>query len=123
MAERPFTSSINTCYPEVFGKGLALGQVRDPAFFKIDGRGLEGKPRVKVLGGCISDQDVREEKNEPGIYLVKYISHKVGYVDIHVFWNSTEVPDSPFQASICDFTAVKPIGGWEGVLNQDTGRI
>jgi len=36
--------------PTVFGKGLTLGQVRDVCSFKIDGRDMEGEPRVEVSG-------------------------------------------------------------------------
>ena len=37
--------------PIVSGKGLTLGQIWDVAIFNIDGRGLEGEPRVEVQGG------------------------------------------------------------------------
>eukprot|EP00092_Neocalanus_flemingeri_P041721 GFUD01045442.1.p1 GENE.GFUD01045442.1~~GFUD01045442.1.p1 ORF type:complete len:1832 (+),score=552.65 GFUD01045442.1:1088-6583(+) len=107
--------------PTVFGKGLTLGQVRDVALFKIDGRGLEGEPRVEVQGRTRTV--LQEDKEETGLYIVKYIPEEVGHTAIHVFWNNTEIPGSPFQARICDSTAVRPIGGWEGVLDQETGRI
>jgi len=108
--------------PTVFGKGLTLGQVRDVALFKIDGRGLEGEPRVEVQGGRTRTV-LQEDKEEAGLYIVKYIPEEVGHTAIHVFWNNTEIPGSPFQARICDSTAVKPMGGWEGVLDLDTGRM
>jgi len=108
--------------PTVFGKGLTLGQVRDVALFKIDGRGLEGEPRVEVQGGRTRTV-LQEDKEETGLYIVKYIPEEVGHTAIHVFWNNTEIPGSPFQARICDSTAVKPMGGWEGVLDLDTGRM
>lgn len=107
--------------PTVFGKGLTLGQVRDVALFKIDGRGLEGEPRVEVQGRTRTV--LQEDKEEAGLYIVKYIPEEVGHTAIHVFWNNTEIPGSPFQARICDSTAVKPVGGWEGVLDAETGRM
>jgi len=107
--------------PTVFGKGLTLGQVRDVALFKIDGRGLEGEPRVEVQGRTRTV--LQEDKEETGLYIVKYIPEEVGHTAIHVFWNNTEIPGSPFQARICDSAAVRPMGGWEGVLDLDTGRM
>ena len=107
--------------PTVFGKGLTLGQVRDVALFKIDGRGLEGEPRVEVEGR--SRTVLKEDNEEAGLYIVKYIPEEVGHTAIHVFWNNTEIPGSPFQARICDSAAVRPVGGWEAVLDPDTGRM
>ena len=107
--------------PTGFGKGLTLGQVRDVALFKIDGRGLEGEPRVEIQGR--TKTVLQEDKEEAGLYIVKYIPEEVGHTAIHVFWNNTEIPGSPFQARICDSTAVRPMGGWEGVLDLDTGRM
>ena len=107
--------------PTVFGKGLTLGQVRDVALFKIDGRGLEGEPRVEVEGR--SRTVLKEDSEEAGLYIVKYIPEEVGHTVIHVFWNNAEIPGSPFQARICDSAAVRPVGGWEGVLDPDTGRM
>ena len=107
--------------PTGFGKGLTLGQVRDVALFKIDGRGLEGEPRVEVQGRTRTV--LQEDKEEAGLYIVKYIPEEVGHTAIHVFWNNTEIPGSPFQARICDSTAVRPMGGWEGVLDLDTGSM
>ena len=81
--------------PTVFGKGLTLGQVRDVALFKINGRGLEGEPRVEVSGKVRTV--LQEDKEEVGLYIVKYIPEEVGYSSIHVFWNNIEIPGSPFQ--------------------------
>ena len=107
--------------PTVFGKGLTLGQVRDVCSFKIDGRDMEGEPRVEVSGKTRTV--LQEDKDEAGLFIVKYIPEEVGHTAIHVFWNNMEIPGSPFTARICDSAAVKPIGGWEGVLDRDTGRM
>merc|ERR1719192_2819950 len=107
--------------PTVFGKGLTLGQVRDVALFKIDGRGLEGEPRVEVSGKTRTV--LQEDKDEAGLFIVKYIPEEVGHTAIHVFWNNMEIPGSPFTARICDSAAVKPVGGWESVLDRDSGRM
>ena len=107
--------------PTVFGKGLTLGQVRDVCSFKIDGRDMEGEPRVEVSGRTRTV--LQEDKDEAGLYIVKYIPEEVGHTTIHVFWNSLEIPGSPFTARICDSAAVKPVGGWESVLDRDTGRM
>ena len=107
--------------PTVFGKGLTLGQVRDVCIFKIDGRGLEGEPRVEVSGRTRTV--LQEDKDEAGLFIVKYIPEEVGHTSIHVFWNNMEIPGSPFTARICDSTAVKPVGGWESVLDRDSGRM
>ena len=47
----------------------------------------------------------------------------MGHTAIHVFWNNMEIPGSPFTARICDSAAVKPVGGWEHVLDRETGRM
>ena len=107
--------------PTVFGKGLTLGQVRDVCIFKIDGRGLEGEPRVEVSGRTRTV--LQEDKDEAGLFIVKYIPEEVGHTSIHVFWNNMEIPGSPFSARVCDSTAVKPVGGWESVLDRDSGRM
>merc|ERR1719445_2522459 len=107
--------------PTVFGKGLTLGQVRDVCIFKIDGRGLEGEPRVEVSGRTRTV--LQEDKEEAGLFIVKYIPEEVGHTSIHVFWNNMEIPGSPFTARICDSAAVKPVGGWESVLDRDSGRM
>ena len=107
--------------PTVFGKGLTLGQVRDVCIFKIDGRGLEGEPRVEMSGRTRTV--LQEDKDEAGLFIVKYIPEEVGHTSIHVFWNNMEIPGSPFTARICDSTAVKPVGGWESVLDRDSGRM
>ena len=65
----------------------------------------------------------QEDKDEAGLYIVKYIPEEVGHTAIHVFWNDVEIPGSPFTARICDSTAVKPVGGWESVLDRETGRM
>ena len=108
--------------PIVSGKGLTLGQIWDVAIFNIDGRGLEGEPRVEVQGGRTRTV-LQEDKEEAGLYIVKYFPEEVGYTAIHMFWNNMEIPGSPFQARICDSTAVKPMGGWEVVLDLGTGRM
>ena len=51
-------------------------QVRDVALFKIDGRGLEGEPRVEVEGR--SRTVLKEDAEEAGLYIVKYIPEQVG---------------------------------------------
>ena len=107
--------------PTVYGKGLTLGQVRDVCSFKIDGRDMEGEPRVEVSGKTRTV--LQEDKEEPGLYIVKYIPEEVGHTAINVFWNNVEIPGSPFTARVCDATAVKPVGGWESVLDRDTGRM
>ena len=107
--------------PIVSGKGITLGRIW-VVIFNIDGRGLEGEPRVEVQGGR-TRTELQEDKEEDGLYTVKYFPEEVGYTAIHVFWNNTEIPGSPFQARICDSTAVKPMGGWEVVLDLGTGRM
>lgn len=106
--------------PTVFGKGLSLGQVRDVCLFKMDGRGLQGEPHVEVSGRTRTV--LQEDKEEAGLYIVKYIPEETGHLDIHVFWNNVEIPGSPFNARICDASAVKPVGGWEAVLDPE-GRM
>ena len=106
--------------PTVFGKGLTLGQVRDVCLFKIDGRGMSGEPRVEVSGRCRTV--LQEDKDEAGLYIVKYIPEEVGHTAINIFWNEVEIPGSPFQARICDASAVLPVSGWDRLLDRD-GRI
>jgi len=106
--------------PTVFGKGLTLGQVRDVCLFKIDGRGMQGEPRVEITGRCRTV--LQEDKDEAGLYIVKYIPEEVGHTGIHIFWNEVEIPGSPFQARICDAAAVLPISGWANLLDKE-GRM
>jgi len=106
--------------PTVFGKGLTLGQVRDVCLFKIDGRGMQGEPRVEITGKCRTV--LQEDKDEPGLFIVKYIPEEVGHTGIHIFWNEVEIPGSPFQARICDASAVLPLSGWANLLDKE-GRM
>jgi filamin len=106
--------------PTVFGKGLTLGQVRDVCLFKIDGRGMTGEPRVEISGRCRTV--LQEDKDEAGLYIVKYIPEEVGYTAISIFWNEVEIPGSPFQARICDAATVLPVSGWDRLLDRD-GKI
>ena len=93
--------------------------MRDVCLFKMDGRGLQGEPHVEISGRTRTV--LQEDKEEAGLYIVKYIPEETGHLDIHVFWNNAEIPGSPFTARICDAAAVRPVGGWEGVLDQDVG--
>ena len=105
----------------VFGKGLTLGQVSDVAILKIDGRGLEGVPRVEVQGS--SSTVLLEDEEETGLYNVKYVPEEVGHMAVHVFFNNTDISGSPLHVRICDSTVVKPMGGCEGVLDLNTVRM
>ena len=68
---------------------------------------------MEVQGGRTSTV-LQEDEEEAGLYIVKYIPEEVGHTAIHVFWNNTEIPGSPFQARIIDPKQVKLQGGWDG---------
>ena len=87
----------------------------------MDGRGLQGEPHVEVSGRTRTV--LQEDKEEAGLYIVKYIPEETGHLDIHVFWNNVEIPGSPFTARICDAAAVRPVGGWEAVLDPEVKMV
>ncbi len=64
---------------------------------------------------------LKEDNVEDGLYIVKCIPEEVGHTAIHSFWNNIEIPGLPFQIQICYSAAVHSVGGWETVLDPDTG--
>lgn len=127
--------------PRVEGSGLKFGFKDHPAHFTVDARELKGVPGVS--GVRVSDPfttDARELKGVSGVpgvrvsgpeqecplevtedsgsFHVTYIPKEVGVFDVTVSWDGRDVPGSPFHPQIVDLAKVKPVEGWNKLLDE-----
>lgn len=107
--------------PKVTGSGLTVAQSGVMASFKIDARGIWGRPDVRI-DGPDSEPELTIEEEEEGIYVVSYLPIEIGVFDVHVRWNGKDVPGSPFHPKVADPQKVRAIGGWDSLMD-DEGRI
>lgn len=107
-------------FPRIEGPGISTGLVNELSQFKIDARGLFGIPKVKVEGTDSQPKVAINEDN--GVFKVTFMPVDVGVYDVHVEWNGKQVPGSPFHPAVVDTTRVRPIGGWESLLDG-SGKI
>ena len=105
-------------FPRIEGFGLKSGLVNELCKFHIDARGLHGQPKVKVESADTQPKVTLHEEN--GVFLATFLPTEVGVYDVHVTWNDREAPGSPFHPQIVDVTRIRPIGGWENLLGQDS---
>lgn len=103
--------------PKVEGTGLTLAQYGMPASFKVNGKGLWGRPEVHI-DGPQTEADCGIEEEEDGIFIVTYIPKEVGVFDIKILWNGREVPGSPFHPKVVNPQKVRIIGGWESLMDE-----
>ncbi|XP_023244649.1 filamin-B-like [Centruroides sculpturatus] len=103
--------------PKIEGAGLTVAQCGIPASFKLNGKGLWGRPEVHI-DGPQSEVDCEIEEEEEGIYIVTYIPQEVGVFDIRILWNGREVAGSPFHPRIVNPQKVRIIGGWESLMDE-----
>ncbi|KAL1437060.1 hypothetical protein MTO96_049063 [Rhipicephalus appendiculatus] len=87
--------------PKVTGSGLTVAQSGVMASFKIDARGIWGRPDVRI-DGPDSEPELTIEEEEEGIYV--------------------DIPGSPFHPKVADPQKVRAIGGWDSLMD-DEGRI
>lgn len=104
-------------FPTIDGSGVKFGFVNDLAHFLIDARGLHGVPEVKVDGPETEPKVTIHEEN--GIFKATYLPAEVGVFDVRVTWNGRDMPGSPFHPQIVDLNKVRPIGGWENLLDSN----
>lgn len=102
-------------FPVIDGSGVKFGFVNELAHFLIDARGLHGVPEVKVDGPETEPKVTIHEEN--GIFKATYLPAEVGVFDVCVTWNGRDLPGSPFHPQIVDLNKVRPIGGWENLLD------
>ncbi|XP_013775194.1 LOW QUALITY PROTEIN: filamin-A-like [Limulus polyphemus] len=107
--------------PKVEGKGLITASVNVNATFKVDARGLTGRPEARV-DGPDTEAECTIEEEEDGIFIVSYVPQEVGIFDVRVLWNGRELPGSPYHPRVVNPNKVRAIGGWENLLDED-GRI
>ncbi|XP_040074680.2 filamin-A [Ixodes scapularis] len=107
--------------PKVSGNGLSVAQNGIMASFKIDARGLWGRPDVRI-DGPDSEPELTVEEEDEGVYSVSYLPLEIGVFDIHIRWNGKDVPGSPFHPKVVDPQKVRAIGGWDSLMD-DQGRI
>lgn len=101
--------------PKVEGNGLRFGLVREPATFTINARELFGKPEIRVNG--VDSEPQLTINEEGGIYKVAFVPEEVGVFDVRILWSGREIPGSPYHPQIVDLNNVRPIGGWENLLD------
>lgn len=107
--------------PKVTGNGLSVAQNGIMASFKIDAHGLWGRPDVRI-DGPDSEPEMTIDEEEEGVYVVSYLPLEIGTFDVHIRWNSRDVPGSPFHPKVVDPQKVRAIGGWESLMDKE-GRI
>ena len=108
---------LEGAFPIIDGSGVKFGLVNELAHFLIDARGLHGVPEVKVDGPETEPKVTIHE--EHGIFKATYLPAEVGVFDVRVSWNGRDLPGSPFHPQIVDLNKVRPIGGWENLLNEN----
>ena len=108
-------------FPRIEGFGLKSCLINELSKFHIDARGLHGTPKVKVEGPDTQPKVTLHEEN--GVFLATFLPTEIGVHDVHVTWNDREVPGSPFHPQVVDTSRVRPIGGWENLLGQESRVI
>ena len=102
--------------PRIEGSGLKFGFKDHPAHFTIDAKELKGVPAVRVSG---PEQECPLEITEDsGSFHVTYIPKEVGVFDVGVAWDGRDIPGSPFHPQIVDLGKVKPVEGWNKLLDE-----
>ncbi|RWS15635.1 Filamin-B-like protein [Dinothrombium tinctorium] len=102
--------------PTAEGNGLLVGMINEEATFKINSKGLSGKPEVRVDGP--DTEAVCTIVESGGNHIVTYTPLEIGVFDVHVLWNGREIEGSPFHPKVINLANVAPIGGWENLLDE-----
>ncbi|KAH7961849.1 hypothetical protein HPB52_012689 [Rhipicephalus sanguineus] len=104
--------------PKVTGSGLTVAQSGVMASFKIDARGIWGRPDVRI-DGPDSEPELTIEEEEEGIYVVSYLPIEIGVFDVHIRWNGKDIPGKRNCIRVSSFY----ISGELVILMDDEGRI
>ena len=88
-----------------------------PSHFPLDTKELKGVPSVRVSG---PEQECPLEITEDsGSFHVTYIPKEVGVFDVGVAWDGRDIPGSPFHPQIVDLSKVRPVEGWNKLLDEN----
>ena len=77
---------------------------------------------MTVLPLCAGPNSIAKCNIEPdsnGRYVVTYVPVEVGKYKVSIKWNGREIEGSPFHPSISDPRKVRPVGGWDRLLDAN----
>ena len=78
------------------GEGLQSAQENQPNHFMVFTDGTSAELQVEIEGS-FERVPPKVSSSEEGVYRVSYTPKFTGEYEIHVLWNSTHIPNSPFK--------------------------